>query len=341
MIISNSDRSTFKNCRRKWDLTSPNRQNWIPNKRARPLWLGTLVHNCLEYFYRGDFLNARDALDYELTLYSEDDLTEFADEVSMAEVMLTHYSLVYPSSTVEPFDSLLTEFGFRVPLDEEGAFFAGTIDGVVRDRRTGRIGILEHKTFSRHKDYELHAIDDQTSIYPAVLNKLIKEGLVPGVGREEFCDHVIYNGLWKKVPGEVKLLKNGSLAKRCFSNTTPHWVRHKLKGSENKVPFDIDNIPELGHNISRFFPRFYIFRGEREQNLAIERLIGEVAEMRRPDLVLYHNPTTECSWKCGFIPVCTSMNEGLDTESLLQAHYIKAPSRGAVYAESKEKEENE
>ena len=66
MVISNSDRCMFKNCRRKWDFGSPNRQNLRIKKKQRPLWLGSLVHNSLEYYYRGDFDNVLDAFEAEV-----------------------------------------------------------------------------------------------------------------------------------------------------------------------------------------------------------------------------------------------------------------------------------
>lgn len=331
MVVSNSDRSSFKNCRRKWDLGSPNRQNLRVRKKQRPLWLGTLVHNCLEGFYGGWYKDTVEAFTEEVKKVTPNDKVIFAEEIELAEVMMQHYALVYPSVEVEPFTVLAVEMPFQIPLNDEGDIFAGTIDGVIRFKDGGNVGILEHKTFSLAKDARLHGIDDQTSIYPPALNTLIKQGQVPGTTPDDFCDTVLYNGLLKKVPSPIKVLQNGGISKKSFASTTPQWLEYSMNLLPVRPVFDLDITEELEHNVNKFFPRHLIYRGEQEQQLAVNRLLAEFEEMKREDAVLYHNPTTECAWKCPFIPLCEAMNSGADTESIIETLYEKAPSRGEAY----------
>lgn len=53
--IHNSDRNSFKRCRRYWDWNSPARQNLILRADIHgvsiPLWFGTGIHYCLEQYY--------------------------------------------------------------------------------------------------------------------------------------------------------------------------------------------------------------------------------------------------------------------------------------------------
>jgi len=53
--IHTSDRETFKQCRRKWDWSSPSRRNLIRKVNIygviMPLWFGTGIHYCLQKFY--------------------------------------------------------------------------------------------------------------------------------------------------------------------------------------------------------------------------------------------------------------------------------------------------
>lgn len=263
----------------------------------------------------------------------EDEKLEYADELILLETMMAHYSLIYPSVDLEPFESISLELPFQIPLNNKGDVFAGTIDGVVRCKTTGNIQILEHKTFSMHKDTELHAIDDQTSIYPAALNILIKQGRVPGTTPLDFCQTVIYNGIWKKKPTELKVLKNGSISKMSYSNTTKEWLEYSTK-SLGKNPSKVliaDKLEELSPNVGKFFPRWYIHRGEKEQKLAVNRLLAEFGEMSNPEVVIYHNPTTECTWKCGFTRLCEKVMCGADTKELIQELYEQSPSRGDAY----------
>lgn len=333
MIISNSDRSCFKFCRRKWDFGSPNRMNLRVKTKQGPLWLGSLIHNCLEDFYGGVHKDTHEAFKERSAQLSFAEKLEYADELSMAKIMATHYALVIPSLEVEPFTSLHVELPFQIPLDDKGNIFAGTIDGVVRLGER-RIGCLEHKTFSRHKDARMHAIDDQTSIYPAALNMLIKQGQVPGTTPDDFCDTVIYNGLWKKIPPSVKVDAKNELTARSLGITTPEWVMHRLKKLGKNPKNFLDKLKPLEHNREKYFPRFYIHRGEVEQKLAVNRLLTEFGEMSKKDVVIYHNPSTECTWKCGFLPLCEAANSGACTKSIIETMYEVAPNRGDAYKEN-------
>lgn len=341
MVISNSDRGMFKSCPRKWDLGSPNRQNLRSRKKAKPLWLGTLVHLCLEKFYSGEYPTALAAFMAEGKNIPKVEREIFADEIFLAGNMLRHYSLVYPSLLFEPFTVLAVELGFQVPLNDEGDILAGTIDGVVRYKDTGALGCLEHKTFALHKNEELHDIDDQTALYPAALNHLISEGLVPGVAKHEFCEIVLYNGLWKKIPGggtgELKVNKDGKLSKTALTTMTPHWLGFSRKLLENEVEIPVDKNQEMEDTLLKFFPRREIHRGRQEQDLALKRLLAEFKKMKEANELpfdhpeLYHNPTNECIWKCPFIPLCGALNCGGDKEAIIKGAYEIAPSRGEYY----------
>ena len=53
--IHASDRGTFKSCRRKWDWSSPMRNNLVPKPEehgvAMPLWFGSGIHWALKHYY--------------------------------------------------------------------------------------------------------------------------------------------------------------------------------------------------------------------------------------------------------------------------------------------------
>lgn len=53
--IHTSDRATFKNCRRRWDWSSPARRNLVRKVRISgvimPLWFGTGIHYALQKYY--------------------------------------------------------------------------------------------------------------------------------------------------------------------------------------------------------------------------------------------------------------------------------------------------
>lgn len=335
LIVSNSDRTTFKNCRRKWNWNSPNRQNLRPKSKQRPLWLGSLVHECLEDFYLGKSENTYKAFIKAFKTIDFVDREEYAPEIELAAIMLEHYSLLYPNLADEPFEVIAIEIPFQIPLPG-GGILAGTIDGVIRWKSTGKIWILEHKTFSMHKDIALHDIDDQTSMYPAALNTMIAQGLVPGVDKSEFCQNVLYNGLWKKVPTEFKLLKSGA-ASKTLPMTTPQWAERSMKMLGKNTDRMVDKFSSLEHNIEKFFPRWEICRGKKEQKLAVNRFLKEYADMTELSKLpfdadeFYPNPTTECPWKCAFMKPCGLMSRGADYQYYIDEKFEQAPSRGEAY----------
>jgi PD-(D/E)XK nuclease superfamily len=53
--IHASDRGAFKRCRRRWDWSSPSRNNLVPKASVMgvsvPLWFGTGIHYALEHYY--------------------------------------------------------------------------------------------------------------------------------------------------------------------------------------------------------------------------------------------------------------------------------------------------
>lgn len=336
LVVSNSDRTTFKNCRRKWDLSSPNRRNLRPIAKQRPLWLGSLVHECLEHYYLG---NDKDTYRAFLRIsrdIPEEEKEDYAAELIMAEVMMQHYALVYPNLEDEPFEVIGTEIPFQIPV--VGGVISGTIDGLIRWKASKTIGCLEHKTFSMHKDVTLHGIDDQTRLYPAAANMLIKQGMIKGVEQDEFCDSVLYNGLWKKIPAEYKLLKNGAPSKMNENLiSTPQWVLHSMKMLGKNTSNMVDKLDDLKHNVEKFFPRWEIHRSEKEQKLAVNSLLAEFADMKELSKLpydavqFYHNPTTECSWKCAFTKVCEFITRGEDYQHLIDEKFEVAPSRGEAY----------
>lgn len=332
MVISNSDRTTFKNCRRKWDIVSPNRQNYKPIGKSRALWMGSLVHECLEDFYLGRQKTAYQAFLVRRRSIPSEELEFYIEDISITAIMLEHYSLIYPDLALEPFEVIAVELPFQIPIAGTSDVIAGTIDGVLRFKDSGEIICLEHKTFSMHKDIRSHGIDDQTSLYPAALNMLIKQGLVPGIEKHEFCSGVLYNGLWKKEPTAIRLTKSGKLSKISENYMTPQWLERSIKLLGKNPAQVIDKDLDLSYNIEKFFPRWLIHRGEQEQKLAVNRLLEEAEDMRTVKY-LHPNPTSECSWKCPLhrTGVCEAMNRGNDYKELLETYFEKAPSRGEAY----------
>jgi hypothetical protein len=95
--ISNSEISTFKDCRRKWWLSYYRQLGRKEQKFSGPLALGSRVHKALELYYND---NSKNLLTYWSELVADDritleaewrDTTDFDNEADLGRIMLEGY----------------------------------------------------------------------------------------------------------------------------------------------------------------------------------------------------------------------------------------------------------
>lgn len=89
--------------------------------------------------------------------------------------MLAGYRAHYP---VESFNVVAVEQVFKCPINGSGHVYTGKFDGVVRDKGTGRLLLLEHKSEKRGSDKnspEAWAARTQVSLYMWAAQQLYHE----------------------------------------------------------------------------------------------------------------------------------------------------------------------
>lgn len=147
MKIDNSQANAFWFCPQKWQEVNQVGIQKKPSGDARDF--GKAIHERL----KKHFLSMA-GVGYE---YPPDGSPEVSNE---ADEMLAAYVSHYP---VEDFDVVEVERYFEVPLPPspvsgEIHTYCGKRDGVVRDRNTGRIRLLEHKSETRNSRNNLPAV---------------------------------------------------------------------------------------------------------------------------------------------------------------------------------------
>ena len=196
-------------CRLAWYLSYV--EGYRPKQSSTALELGTAVHEALAHYYLGkghptpffeEWVDGRMA---KMENLWEDDLKKMADARTLGIAMLNGYIEEYKSK--DNFDVLAIEQNLNreipvpdAPDERSGCHLAVRLDGLVRDRETGFLWCLEHKTFSRfsltHLDLD-HQFTSQVWVGQALAENMDIEEPVVGV---------IYNGLRKQTPGpRVKL----------------------------------------------------------------------------------------------------------------------------------------
>lgn len=178
-LLTNSRLRTARSCSREQHIRYDLGYAPVESNEEAPAFLGSLVHFGLEAWF--SWLKSRQAgqaADGALEAMMARIHEEVADPFVMvkAEVMLTGYHFRWIEDA-EHFEVLAVEAEFRTKLinPDTGATsrtweLAGKLDAVIRDRRTGKTFVVEHKTSSEDispgSDYwKRLRIDSQVSTY--------------------------------------------------------------------------------------------------------------------------------------------------------------------------------
>jgi len=170
-LITYSRLSTYQRCPREHRLRYQDRLR--PKTKEHALGFGSLVHAGLESWWTHHSLD--DAID-AMTRAAGTELDEF--DIARASAMMTGYNERW-LSVAESYEVLAVEQAFVAPLvnpvtghPSRTYRLAGKIDAIARDRSTGHIWIIEHKTTSSPLTpgslyWERLRLDAQISTYVA------------------------------------------------------------------------------------------------------------------------------------------------------------------------------
>jgi len=305
-LISHSELSTFKACRRKWYLGSYRELRQKREDEIGPLGLGTRVHIGLARYYDpSDPFSTEAALEaYDRSVEESrarmtkiDDETgesvftgdpdEFQKEAELGRIMLQGYfEWVEEEGADIDWEVVAAESKVRVPLEGirtdsyDGIDLVGKLDLRIRRRSDGARFFVDHKTTGSLNDIPKWAhIAEQFKHY-ALLEML-------ELGNEARTDGGIYNMLRK--------------VKRTSRSNPPFYGRWEVR----------HNIHEL---------RSYWLRTIRvvEEILTTEIELDEGGD---PNYVCPPTPGGDCTWKCDFFAVCGMMDDGSDAEGFIEEMY--------------------
>lgn len=286
--ISNSEISTFKDCRRKWFL-----QYYVglqPKKIqvVGPLPLGTRVHNSLEAMYT----TGEDPVDVYMRLLDEDralfeessdaafdDLrAKFDSEAELGRIMIEGYvEWVNDLNADADLDVIGVETAATAEMLDGRVILQGKFDMKVRNKIDGTISIFDHKTAQTFDTYYQTAhMSEQLMLY-IILERMDPNTVAP-------VDGGVYN-LLRKV-------------KRTAKSKPPFYERMNVRFNES--------------TLSNFWLRI---NGELRDMM---RLRDELDAGADHHLVAYPTPSKDCTWKCPFYAACTMFDDGSNVEGWLE-----------------------
>lgn len=337
-VVSTSDRGLFKRCRRKWDLGSKNRQSLQPTDAvvSGPLWLGTGFHFALEDYYGyKHFKKPSDALLAYAASHKRHELPDDAkDHIELGVGMLDYYHDHWLPQHGERFQTLYVnnvpqcEVNIRIPLaitpppGYSHVEYSVTLDRVGKDEY-GRIIVVDYKTAKQKYSMGRLELDPQVSSYIWAAT-LVYDTLVEGACWIQFI---------KAIPDEPKILRDGSLSMDKRQYTTAAIYREACIKYYGKIPAKYHEI--INHFSSleepdsdRFVKREMIYRNETFAANEERKIFAEIDDMVDPNLSIYPNPTSDCTWDCNYRAPCLAMDDGSDYEYMLETEYDRWEGEG-------------
>jgi hypothetical protein len=346
-IISTSERTLFRRCRRKWDWQGPSRQNLIAVAEAAssPLWYGSGFHFALEdYHGRKHWPTATDAFDAYVRAFRPSELPPDIDELmELGHGMLPYYTDMwlpvrdeYQTLMVngEPQVEVSVDIDISSLVADRAAergivgryapdmwrrpiIYRVTFDRVVVDSE-GRLWIVDYKT-ARQFDVMKLETDSQITTYTWAGR------LFYGAGYE--VEGVLWMQFRKDVPEPPATLVNGGFSKNKNQNTTYAMYVRALQEKYGVIPAVYRDILAYLAELEtpdgdKFIRRDIVRRNTAFTDAEEVKIADEVLDMLDPQLALYPNPTRDCTWECNFRTACLMRDDGSDWGQYLADEYV-------------------
>lgn len=295
--ISQSESSTFRQCRRKWYLGTYRGLQPREQRVTGALSFGTRIHACLEAYYT----DGQNPVDVHRELLEKDrlelvmverDPSELDKEAELGRIMLEGYlQWLEETGADSDYEVVSAEEILTVPLLDGAVEMVGKIDMRVRRKTDGVRLFMDHKTSANPSDISKIAAISEQFLHYATL-----EALKPG--ETERCDGGIYS------------------------------ILRKVKRSANARPPFYERI-EVRHNRQQLNSYWNRFHGIVLDILKVRAALDAGGD---PLVHAYPTPTGECSWRCEFFAVCPLIDDGSAAEEMLD-HFFKVGDPMARYSE--------
>lgn len=324
--FNQSSVAAFNSCRYKYHLSHV--RNLVPRVTRPALHLGTLVHRGLEAALKwgvtgkltqhGVGLVIEEAIDNEYEQYIK--LHELFDEEIADLCLLVAKSKALAERTYieweKEFEVVLidgipaVELRIELPVrNKKFDHFHGTLDAVVREKRTGAIWLQDWKVRGALQPVEDEEVNIQMGTYQYVLFK--KHGI-------KTVGSITYQ-IFNELPKKPSVNKDGSISKAACRTD---WETYKATVIENGGnPDDYKEMQEKLQSVE-FWRQSRAYRNEKEI-VAIwkEVILLTAAEMAKK----YRLTRTLSAWNCKgcqFRNLCLEALRGGDVEYIEQSDYM-------------------
>lgn len=302
ITLSNSEFRTWKRCRRKWYLAYYRRLHLKVEAATGPAPLGTRVHAALAAYYSMAPVNPYEVLRAGVAADMErcpDRIEDIQKEAELAQIMLEGYFQWVQDEGIDEGLKIVgdeVEIGVDIPIGTDGTVIHLICKLDVR--------VL------REVDGARFFIDHKT------VGDLVQPARMLPMDEQMLTYHLVE----RLLPNEEGYAAGGMY----------NMLRKVKRTVRAKPPFyDRIEVHHNPHELRNFWTRL---QGEALDIIEKRRALDVGANHQ---LVVYPNPTKDCSWDCQFYPVCPLMDDGSASEELMMQFY----QEGNPYARYDSEEE--
>lgn len=325
MDLTNSERSCYKRCIRKWYYCYE--LGRVPIFTAEPLWFGSAIGLGIDAIAEEkDFI--KPFKDYiEKHGYKDND--KLLPHYYKGVAALTIYSELYKNDC-DHWELIAIEHPISYKIGD--IILRGKLDKVLRNKKDGKLYVKDHKTT---KD----EIEDPSSDYWQI--KILDPQLVgyQQALEEEFSEPVvmIYDTIMKHGSKGPKLRKG---VRKKKSETDEEWELRKADETESWDEYAQRVMDDYRDNTQKYFKRRIIYRNQEELVEWGEEFLMDAAsiELTRKMKVYpkNHGSCGKLHYKCEYFNVCTKM-DSIESDNFVTKENRHPELDGEGVAEAKEK----
>lgn len=348
MNISPSEIGDLMRCQRSWSLTSDKGRNLeYFGGPAAAFGMGDLIHVGLEaqvYHMWGSPITPEEAikaaaekekqhamLRYQKkmgAIWSSEEGSTYDTQAELAVSYIQHYLAKWGPNPWAPYEVLVPELTFRVPIpgcDLEDGHLIGTVDKLLLDPQRGELHILDHKSYTQETRYDTEITNMQFMCYSWGIYQLVGQPV------ESF----IYDGIRKKLPRQPKRLVSGALSQEWTADVTYSTFREALEEvfGTRKIP------PEYASFVNRLHDRDAQDETPYFKRMELRYTYPVIANIQR-QLARIHDYAVSVRgagledaipdfiwsgcWDCKVRPICVAMQYGQDYEGIIEREFVQA-----------------
>jgi len=300
--LTNSERSKYRRCPRSWYYTY--QLGRVPVMIPEPLFFGSAIGEALDAVWNkdGDPIHIFSAY---IKKHGYKDEEKLLAVYYKGVAMLTVYQEVY-TDDLERYELVDTEQ--RVKLNLGNVTLRGAIDKVLRDKQTGRLIVLDHKTSKDDIEdpsgdfWQIKMLDPQLVGYAQALSQASDEPV-----------DMMYDVIRKHSSLGPKLRKG---VRKKKEESAEEWEMRKADETETWQEYGDRVMADYRDNPKQYFKRSFIHRNKKALEEWREEFIIDAGEIKRAKERKHHpkvhGACGKGPWQCEYFEVCTDINVTID-----------------------------